>query len=406
MKKFTSILATILMVAALASPTFAASQNGTGTSGDQGIGHETGNQGNDKLVGNAGGGGIDLPGTNGCPGGDCSASGNFDIDVLALGGGLSADGVLIPNGAAGGIGAAGAIAGGSANGWFKEYEVPVYDWTWHPTGCWGFCGYWTKDLIGYETITAGGASADLSVWAGGVTRTEAYVFNPGFDVGIGVGSYTDNYATLGGRLEGDAWGLAYSSAHLCGLGGQVSLDGSILGPSPYFGWESDGMTMGLAGQGSVGGFVMGGVAAGYGDYEAYANIDMSGYSYSESYRGIDWFDGGKTEYMGSNVGAGTQVLSYAYDRDCGIGAAFVEGGFVAGGFAASKTVQATDTGFAAATAIGVYGGAGGLGCDFNGSAVGYTATSATTLNGYNGSIMSSSAGMNVSNGVAITRNAN
>jgi hypothetical protein len=100
--------------------------------------------------------------------------------------------------------------------------------------------------------------------------------------------------------------------------------------------------------------------------------------------------------MGSNVGAYTNVLSYGYANDQLIGCAFVEGGFVAAGVAASKTVQMTPTGMAAATAFGTYAGAGGLGCDFNGSAVGYTATSSTTLNGYNGSIMSSQAGMQVS----------
>jgi hypothetical protein len=331
--------------------------------------------------------------TDPCTGPDCSASGNFDLNVIAAGGGLFANGVLIPNGAAGGIGAAGAIAGGSASGAFESGWV--YGWVGPKWYNWG-----------WKYVNLGSTSADISAYAGGVTYTNAYVFNPGFDVGIGVGSYTDNYATLGGHIEGDAWGLAYSAAHLCGLGGQVSLDGSILGPSPYFGWESDGVTLGLAGQGSLGGFSLIGGATGFGEYEAGADLDMSGYSLSESYRGIDWFDGGKTEYMGSNVAAGTLVTSYAYDRDCGIAAAFADGGFVAGGFAASKTVQATDTGFAAASALGVYGGAGGLGCDFNGSAVGYTATSATTLNGYTGSIMSSSAGMNVSNGAAITRNAN
>jgi hypothetical protein len=181
-----------------------------------------------------------------------------------------------------------------------------------------------------------------------------------------------------------------------GVGGQASLDGSIIGPSPFFGWDSKGVTLGVAGQGTLGGFIGGGAAAGLGSYEADANIDMWGTSYSQSYRGIDWFCGGKTEIMGTDVGAFSSVESNGYSDDHIIGTAFVEGGYIAGGIAASKTIQMTQGGLATASAVGTYSGSGNLGSDFNGSAVGYTQTRATTYNGYNGSIMTSSAGMSVS----------
>jgi hypothetical protein len=53
-------------------------------------------------------------------------------------------------------------------------------------------------------------------------------------------------------------------------------------------------------------------------------------------------------------------------------------------------------GGAVAGAIGTYSGSGDLGCNFDGSAIGFTSTSVTTFNGMNGSINSASAGMEVS----------
>ena len=375
MKKLFSVLAVGLMLAFGVNAAMAQPPHWDGVIGGN-PGNFGGNPDSGKAFwkngndGNGNGGG-----DNGCEGPTCqeSASGNFDISVKAIGGGISADGKTIPNGAAGGFGIAGGVGAGEASGAFESFR---------------FLG---------RTVTLGGAEANIGVTAGGVTQTTAYTFNPG-GFGIGVGSYTDNYAVIGGHVDGNACGLAYSSAMVGAIGGQASLNGSVLFGSPLPVWDSHGMTYGLAGQGSVGAFVIGGGAAGLGSYEADAGIDMWGGSYSESYRGINFLQGGKTEYMGSNVGAWTHVTSYGNADSRGFAGAYAEGCYLAGGFATSKTVQFTDSGFAKATAAGSYTGSGPLGTGFNGSANGYTYTSATTFDGYNGSIMSASAGMSVSSG--------
>ena len=328
-----------------------------------------------------------------CAGAECYAAGNFDIGVVAIGGGLSADGKLITqgggiSGAAGGIGAAGGVAVGSAQGAFESYDLPYFsfeDWKWHST-----------------TITLGGAEANIGVTAGGLTKTEAYRFNPGVgNMGIGVGSYTHNIAAVHGALDGNAWGLAHSEGFFAGVAGQGSLDGSIVFGSPLSFWESKGVSYGLAGQGSFGYIYGFGGATVLGSYDLEAGIDMSGFTQSASWRAVNFFDGGKTEYMGTAVLTNTQVESYGDADGQGLGGGFVGGQWVAGGFATSKTIQTIETpyggGFAAANANGAYSGSGALGCNLNATAQGYTQTSATTLNGYNGSIMRSSAGMKVNN---------
>ena len=349
------------------------------------------NPGNGNLVNTIGNafwkqGGDNDGGCNGSP--ECSAEGNFAINTFAAGGAIDMDGKLIPNGAAGGIGAAGGVAVGSAQGAFESYDLPYFsfeDWKWHST-----------------TITLGGAEANIGVTAGGLTKTEAYRFNPGVgNMGIGVGSYTHNIAAVHGALDGNAWGLAHSEGFFAGVAGQGSLDGSIVFGSPLPFWESEGVSYGLAGQGSFGYIYGFGGATVLGSYDLEAGIDMSGFTQSASWRAVNFFDGGKTEYMGTAVLTNTQVESYGDADGQGLGGGFVGGQWVAGGFATSKTIQTIETpyggGFAAANANGAYSGSGALGCNLNATAQGYTQTSATTLNGYNGSIMRSSAGMKVNN---------
>ena len=319
------------------------------------------------------GGDNDIPNAN--------AEGNFDIDVFAIGGGLSFDGELIPNGAAGGIGAAGGVAAGEAEGSFESFR------------------FFRK------TINLGSAEGNLKAIGGGMTKTEAYDFNqPGgsgpYDLAIGVGSETDNFAETGGHLSGGATGLAYSAGGIAGAAGQASLNGSILTGSPLPVWDSKGVTGVVAGQGSLGAFIGGGIAAGYGDYEVGADIWMHGNSEADSYRAVDFFPGGHTEYMASYGRASTEVQSYGYANDNHLATSFVTGGYVAAGGVKTATIQAVNTGLgggiAKSSANGSYSGSGDLGTNFNGKAEGYSKTSATTLNGYNGAIMTSGAGMKVS----------
>jgi hypothetical protein len=371
MKKFLVIFTSICIIAAFSGISIAEPGKGNHFGTDW-------NPGNHYGWGDGGDGGP-------CTGAECYASGNFDIGVVAIGGGLSADGKLIPNGAAGGIGAAGGVAIGAAEGAFESYKVRKYI----------FFGPW-------KTITLGGTEANIGVTAGGMTKTEAYRFNPEVgDIGIGVGSYTHNIAAVHGALDGNAWGLAHSEGFFAGVAGQGSLDGSIVFGSPLPFWESKGVSYGLAGQGSLGYIYGFGGATLLGSYDLEAGIDMSGFTQSASWRAVNFFDGGKTEYMGTTVLTNTQIESYGDADGQGLGGGFVDGQWVAGGFATSKTIQTITTpaggGFAAANANGAYSGGGNLGCNLNATAEGYTQTSATTLNGYNGSIMSSSAGMKVNN---------
>jgi len=315
-----------------------------------------------------------------CNGPECSAEGNFAINTFAAGGGLDLHGVLLTrggglSGAAGGISAAGGIGFGEAEGEFTSFR---------------FFG---------RTITLGSAGADLYSRGGGeVLIDDAGTFNPHIgDKSIGVYSHSNTVATTAGGLSVNAKGLAYSAGVIGGAAGQFSADGSIITGSPKYPWKSDAVSFGVAAQGSAGAF-LGGAATGlYGDAEVGANIDMYGDTYSESYRAID----GNTEIIGSWVSARTMVTSDKYVDSNAFAGGFVEGGWVAGGLAASGTFQATDYGVAKAGAVGAYGASGELGCDFNGSAVGYTQTTATQTPGYRGSIMSASSGMQVSSSPAM-----
>ena len=308
-------------------------------------------------------------GDNGCNGSECNASGNFDVSAFAIGGGVDADGILIENGGAGGVSAAGGIAGSQAEGSFETGKI--YGWVGPKWYNWG-----------WKTVNLGGAEGYVSSTAGGFANTSV------FDLG----SSSITYAVADGSLDVSAWGLAASYGSLYGAVGQGSLDGSVIGSLPV--WNSNGMSYGVAGQGSVGGFAGFAGVAGWGSAGVDAGIEMQGSSYTNSYRTVI----GNTEYMGTFVETSTLVNSYGYAYNGCFGVAFVDGGFNAAGFAKTATVQTVDGGFAKATANGSYAGSGKLGCNFNGSAAGYTHTSATQVPGMNGSVMSSSAGMRVTSG--------
>jgi len=239
-------------------------------------------------------------------------------------------------------------------------------------------------------------------------------------LGIGVGSYTENFATTSAdvnvSVDPNTNGYGVAGGGIYGDVDQSSLNGSIVGSSPRHDWDTDGFSGGIAGQGSVGGFVGGSFAMSGPDYggrcysvDSYAGgyveagIDMNGYSESNSYRFIDYDHGSKTEGMGTSVEAGTSVNSYGYssdyDRGLGYGTAGVEGSYKTLGGTSTTTFQSNNGGIAGANAIGGYSGSGVLNTQYNGSASGYSRTSLTTVNGMNGTISSSSAGMSVtSNG--------
>lgn len=133
---------------------------------------------------------------------------------------------------------------------------------------------------------------------------------------------------------------------------------------------------------------------------ASAGINMFGSSYSETYGFVYEEDGMRAEGLGTNVGANTHVRSYGDRYADSDGYAYASSGYYgswrASGGAYSMTDMYTDNGFASASAFGSYYGSGSLNCDFDGSANGFTYTTATTFDGLNGSIMEAGAGMSVS----------
>lgn len=358
-------------------------------------------------------------GPNPCNDGNCSGTGAFAIDALSYGGGADAALKTIPNGAAGGIAIGGGIAGNQAAGaiWNGTVESSI-----------GTLAGGGGDAYAYRVGVPG---ADKSIGVGssssavGVTSAESHIrVDPDGKLIMGF------IPTAGGAVESTMFGVA----------GEATLNASGVKESPIF-FDSEGYSVGIAGQAAVGGFVgAAGAISGpdytkkdcvlvrdrHGRYDANgnrvshnycgpryswrkvytnvdseagagmgANIEMAGSSYSESYRYVN----GDTEGMGTNVGASTVVTSYGFDYDYANGKlagadAGVRGGFIAGGIVASRTQQTLNNGQATANAVGTYVGAGKLGCDFYGNATGYTATSATPI-GANGSIMQSSAGMSI-----------
>jgi len=365
----------------------------------------------------------------GCNGPDCFATGNFNISTGAMGGAIDLDFQTIPNGFAGGISAAGGATGAYAQGF----------------------------------VVDGSAFGQISTTGGGAVNTESYRWNP--DVGdraIGVGSASqgiaqiDGYVAVGVDPAGEllygfiptAFGEA--SGGFAGIAGQGTLDGSILWTSPRYFSNTEGVTYGVAGQGSAGhisggAFVLSGPDTveytrvtvwkkynyktreydyAYGDKpsghcwryagkktietpvnsnaeaHAGAGIFMTGGDFSDSYRFVDWDHNSKTEGMGTLVGAETFVTSYGYNESDSDGLAmdmsFQSGGFVASGKAKTGTIQSGPGSFAAANASGSYSGNGTLGCNFTGSLNGGRHTAIKTFNGMNGSIATSSANMSVS----------
>jgi len=297
-----------------------------------------------------------------------SYAGSFNVDDFGAAGGIDFDGTTIHNGVAGGIGAAGGVAGGQAAG-----------------GGWGSVG-------GKVGITVGGA-----------TTTEAYDFYTpiaDWDGNLGitntVGSTTNGFATTNGSTDINSYGLTAAESTMFGAAGQGTLNGSALTDPDYI-WNSTGFSGGVAGQGSAGGFVGLSGSAIYGEVALDAGMTFNGGSGSESWRStsINWKDNTKTEAMGTNVGAYTDVISHGDVNSYALATGFVEGGYVAGGGAAAKTVQQSDVGYAAANASGSYSGSGSLGSNYTGSANGFTATSITTFKGMNGSVVTSQAGMQV-----------
>jgi hypothetical protein len=334
-----------------------------------------------------------------CDGPDCNAEGNFDIDTFAIGGGLSTDGVWGNNAGAGGIGVAGGIAGSKASGHVESYEKPIYDWV-KVQG--KYCSYWKYMKVGSRTVMLGHAEGALHSSAGGATLTESYDFytedDPRYDKKYGVMSYTDNIDVRATSwLNLNAFGLAGADAMFGGIAGQGSANGAFIGPHPDQNIKG-GAIAGTAQGSLVGYYGLAGTGL-IGDVEIDTGAVMFGFSEAGAYRAVDYFEGGMTQTFVGWTRANTDVYSaWNYQNSDGLAASYVNGGWVAGGAGYTASVMATEGGMAKATAAGTYSGHGELGCDFNGMLDGYSKTQSTTYDGYNGTVMRSSAGMTVNIG--------
>jgi hypothetical protein len=430
MKKYCAILASVLMLVALSTPALAEQQ---------------------------------IPGSNGnpCNGLDCANLGGSVITATAAAGGVDCDAESIPNGFAGGISAGGGAAAAGAGGLVTEGDLGLSVSALAGGGAQTEAFRWQPlfdnapdKVIGVKSISSAhgqvGGSVDVNVDPDGYYVLDAGGMAAGGFIGIG-GQVTADISTLGTSpkhfefSEGKTGGIAAQGS--AGLVAGSAVAGS-LGDTAYD--REVTVYSGEPGDRGAGYYTKYGKYSGhnYGtnwynscpsgnlynyDFQgsdkitttervvcedskagasASANIFMSGGSYSASYRFVDVNGDKRTEGMGTFVGAETEVTSFAAEDAYADGRVFgmdtsyadsgFKGGFVAFGGAASRTTQVTDTGFAQATALGVYAGGGELGCDFSGSAVGYTHTTATQIAGYKGSIMSSSAGMQVTSSNSVT----
>lgn len=323
-------------------------------------------------------------------------TGALNIGATSMGGDIDYGYKFINNGVGGGLSAAGGVSTGAAAGVNKN----------------------------------GTMNGSIDTVAGGVMKTTTFKYTPtSSDPSVtlkhadGVGSTSVATGVTGGNLKVSVdptnKGAGVVAGGIDGIAGEVTVDGSIIKTTNKF--DSDGVSDGVAGQGAVGEFE--GTAGSGPDYKKYgffgptidsnagaevdAYIEMSGYSESDSYRYIVKGDGNRTEVLGTNVMAGTNVITSgdksSYDNGLGYADADICGDYKVAGVAISGTVQKSDSGLAIANAAGIYTGFGALNTSYTGTVVGGTSTSITTIDGMNGSIVHSSANMAVSSNV--TRNA-
>lgn len=209
---------------------------------------------------------------------------------------------------------------------------------------------------------------DVTATGGGLAGVDTFVDTvPNTDSSFVIGTNSTAFSAFGGSVDIGVSGNGAVSGYANGSGTQITEAASAVGRGAN---ESFGVTA----QGSMGGF------EGTVEIEARDRTfldgsgEMTGYSYSNSY---NYTNDGTVGY-GTNVGSGTEVITNT--------------GFGAGGMAMTETAQRNGSGVASSSAKGTYSGSGS-GVNFNGSSVGYTGTTLTTLQGMNGTIATGTAGM-------------
>jgi hypothetical protein len=242
----------------------------------------------------------------------------------------------------------------------------------------------TDIVDGFGTGTADGFIGGFA--AQGTLNSTYVTKSQGFSGGIAgqgsAGGFVGGVATVASGVDGE--GTGYSGGEAGGPGYYAKYKNPKspqVGRAQYFpnGHPVGNSEWKFLGQNMAGGNDV------FATADTGAGITMSGGSYS------------KTEGMGTTVGAWTKVDSFGYNNDYRSGdeasmiaVSNVNGGWVAKGGVATLTVQTTNNGGASAFAAGSYSGAGSLGLNYTGSAVGYSETAAQS----NG-IMGAGAGMTV-----------
>ena len=390
MKKLFAIF-TVCAFLATAPFAFADNQNGNGVGpdGNNGVAGILGNMGNGKLVGNAGFLNDD------CDGDDCSAIGFLDLSAKTKDGAMDGGISTIRDGIAGG----GTIAGGATQGAAEGF---VYN---------------------------GNITGSLSVVGGGIVSGGPYEwFDRGNGFEHGLGTWSAAEAVTGGYVSvnvdpGMNPALGSAGGYFEGVAGQATGNFSLLGESPHH-HTAEGLTGGIAVQGSLG-YIEGGVYAiapgdnlylcwcgyyhgtnNYAGASADAGVYQNGFTTARSWRGVEKNGEYRTEYMGTRTIAETHIDTWGYADHYNSGywngamsGAWVDGGFIAGGLAANKTIMETENGIGKATAVGFYVGSGGLNCDFDAVANSKTNVSVTTKAGAKGSIIRSSAESTVTSNI-------
>jgi hypothetical protein len=253
-----------------------------------------------------------------------------------------------------------------------------WDSNWGAVGLSGAGGAAVAGGAGF--VYDGTVYAGVGTTAGGLTDTTAFDGSYGgynsFGWYSGVSSH--NEAIVGGHSSVHVNGLGMVGAGFEGAAAQGSISMSDQ-------WGTEG----FAAQGSIGSLEGGAGAFLFGDAYAAGQIEMVGNSSSMSYN--HWsFNGPTMTYeTGTVVNANTTVNAMGYEGAYGLADAYVCGGYVAGGAAATHS----EVNGGSANAAGMYMGAGTLNTNYQGAVHGSTYASETTVAGMNGQIVSTGASM-------------
>ncbi len=287
---------------------------------------------------------------------------------------------------------ASACTGPYCSGWFNlesEARQGVDDKSFRGWKNHGTMGSYDAEGYGHSALSGWGGDIEghTEALGGALGKTESYKFDPEIgDTSFGIGSVSQAEAISGAGLEGEIEGKGHLSGSISG-----GIDMKTGANSWYGGNWKDPDTRGFAHQGACGSFQGAHKSGADQGYSAY--INARGLSYSESYGYEITHEGLTTVGKGTNVGTQTALESGVDNMHHET--PVVTGGWETSGMAGTETHQTHHSGFATAKALGAYSCSGHLGQGFEGMVDGYSHTSVTTVDGWNGSINRAESGMKV-----------